>query len=99
MGVSNSRRKLISCSSVILSIQGRCGTFVGSWWVSPLLFFTNTEVEAQGHGKLVPGPDMVSLSLLVLVSAPQSQDASFSCRQGEARGKANEDTVGSCHFS
>lgn len=40
-----------------------------------------------------------SLSLLVLISEPQSQDTSFPCSQGEARGKENEETVGSCHFS
>lgn len=59
MGVANSRGKVITCSSIILPIQGCCGTFVEGWWVSPSLF-TSTEVETQGHGKSTPGPNMVS---------------------------------------
>ena len=39
MGVSNSRGKLISCSSVILSIQEHSGAFIKSWWLSLSLFY------------------------------------------------------------
>ena len=35
----------------------------------------------------------------VLVFKPQSQDTPFSHSQGKARGKGNEEAVGSCHFS